>query len=41
MPELDPSYRSTTRYEEVNKGLTKEMAMTEAKDALTVPNQHV
>ncbi len=34
MPELDPSYRSTTRYEEVNKGLTKEMAMTEAKRCL-------
>lgn len=34
MPELDPSYRATTRYEEVNKGLTKEMAMTEAKRCL-------
>lgn len=34
MPELDPAYRSTTRYEEVNKGLTKEMAMTEAKRCL-------
>ena len=28
MPELDPVYRSTTRLEEVNKDLTKEMAMT-------------
>lgn len=34
MPELDPDYRSTTRNEEVNKGLTKEMAMTEAKRCL-------
>lgn len=34
MPELDPEYRSTTRYEEVNTGLTKEMAMTEAKRCL-------
>lgn len=34
MPELDPVYRATTRYEEVNKGLTKEMAMTEAKRCL-------
>lgn len=34
MPELDPAYRATTRYEEVNKGLTKEMAMTEAKRCL-------
>ena len=31
MPELDPVYRATTRLEEVNKGLTKEMALTEAK----------
>ena len=30
MPELDPVYRATTRTEEVNKGLTLEMAMTEA-----------
>ena len=30
MPELDPVYRATTRTEEVNIGLTKEMAMTEA-----------
>ena len=34
MPELDPEYRATTRTEEVNKGLTKEMAMTEAKRCL-------
>jgi len=34
MPELDPTYRATTRYEEVNMGLTKEMAMTEAKRCL-------
>lgn len=34
MPELDPTYRSTTRTEEVNKGLTKEMAMTEAQRCL-------
>ncbi|MGI6222882.1 MAG: bifunctional dihydroorotate dehydrogenase B NAD binding subunit/NADPH-dependent glutamate synthase [Prevotella sp.] len=34
MPELDPVYRATTRLEEVNKGLTKEMAMTEAKRCL-------
>ena len=31
MPELDPVYRATTRTEEVNIGLTKEMAMTEAE----------
>ena len=34
MPELDPVYRATTRYEEVNKGLTKQMAMTEAQRCL-------
>lgn len=34
MPELDPIYRATTRVEEVNTGLTKEMAMTEAKRCL-------
>ena len=34
MPELDPVYRATTRTEEVNKGLTKEMALTEAKRCL-------
>lgn len=34
MPELDPVYRATTRTEEVNIGLTKEMAMNEAKRCL-------
>lgn len=34
MPELEPEYRITTRYEEVNKGLTKQMALTEAKRCL-------
>lgn len=34
MPELDPVYRATTRLEEVNKGLTKEMAMQEAQRCL-------
>ena len=34
MPELDPVYRATTRTEEVNIGLTKEMALTEAKRCL-------
>lgn len=34
MPELDPTYRATTRTEEVNKGLTKEMAMREAQRCL-------
>jgi len=34
MPELDPVYRATTRTEEVNIGLTKEMAMQEAKRCL-------
>nr|MCR4915394.1 sulfide/dihydroorotate dehydrogenase-like FAD/NAD-binding protein [Prevotella sp.] len=34
MPELDPVYRATTRLEEVNKGLTKEQALTEAKRCL-------
>lgn len=34
MPELDPIYRATTRLEEVNKGLTKEMALTESKRCL-------
>ncbi len=38
MPELDPVYRATTRLEEVNKGLTKEMAMTEAKRCLDCAN---
>ncbi len=34
MPELDPEYRSKIRLEEVNKGLTKEMAMQEAQRCL-------
>lgn len=34
MPELDPVYRATTRLEEVNKGLTKEMGMREAQRCL-------
>lgn len=34
MPELDPVYRATTRTEEVNKGLTAQMAMTEAHRCL-------
>ena len=34
MPELDPEYRATTRTEEVNIGLTKEMAMQEARRCL-------
>lgn len=38
MPELDPSYRATTRTEEVNKGLTREQAMTEAKRCLDCAN---
>ena len=35
--ELDPLYRATTRTEEVNIGLTKEMALTEAKRCLDCP----
>ena len=38
MPELDPVYRATTRTEEVNKGLTKEQALTEAKRCLDCAN---
>ena len=38
MPELDPGYRATTRLEEVNTGLTPEMAMTEAKRCLDCAN---
>ncbi|MGN1263081.1 MAG: sulfide/dihydroorotate dehydrogenase-like FAD/NAD-binding protein, partial [Prevotella sp.] len=34
IPELDPVYRSTSRAEEVNIGLTAEMAITEAKRCL-------
>ncbi len=37
MPELDAAYRATTRTEEVNCGLTKEMALTEAKRCLDCP----
>ena len=37
MTELDPVYRATTRTEEVNIGLTKEMALTEAKRCLDCP----
>ena len=38
MDELDPVYRATTRTEEVNKGLTVEQAMTEAKRCLDCAN---
>jgi glutamate synthase (NADPH/NADH) small chain len=38
MPELDPTYRATTRLEEVDQGLTKEMALTEAKRCLDCAN---
>ncbi len=38
MGELDPVYRATTRTEEVNIGLTKEQAMTEAKRCLDCAN---
>ncbi len=38
MPELDAVYRSSARREEVNIGLTKEMAMTEAKRCLDCAN---
>ena len=34
MPELDADYRATTRLEEVNQGLTKEMAVREAHRCL-------
>ena len=34
MPELNPVYRATTRTEEVNKGLTKQMAVREAHRCL-------
>ena len=37
MAELDPVYRATTRTEEVNIGLTKEQALTEAKRCLDCP----
>lgn len=38
MPELDPVYRATTRTEEVNRGLSAEQAMTEAKRCLDCAN---
>ena len=38
MPELDPVYRATTRTEEVNRGLTAEQALTEAKRCLDCAN---
>lgn len=38
MPELDADYRATTRTEEVNIGLTPEMAMQEAKRCLDCVN---
>ena len=37
MPELAPEYRATTRSEEVNTGLTKEMAVREAHRCLDCP----
>ena len=38
MPELDPVYRATTRTEEVNQGLTKQMAVREAHRCLDCGN---
>lgn len=38
MPELDPEYRATTLYEEVNQGLTQELALTESKRCLDCAN---
>ena len=38
MPELDPAYRATKLREEVNTGLTKEMAMVEAQRCLDCPS---
>ena len=38
MPELDPVYRATTRTEEVNIGLSREQAITEAKRWLDCAN---
>lgn len=37
MPELDPAYRATTRLEEVNRGLTPELAVMEARRCLDCP----
>ena len=38
MPELDPAYRATTIREEVNQGLTPEMALLESKRCLDCAN---
>ena len=38
MPELDPTYRATTIHEEVNQGLTSELALLEAKRCLDCAN---
>ena len=38
MPELDPVYRATTRTEEVNTGLSRDQAITEAKRCLDCAN---
>lgn len=38
MPELDPAYRATTLYEEVNRGLTPEMALSESHRCLDCAN---
>lgn len=38
MPELEASYRATTRTEEVNKGITMEQAITEAHRCLDCAN---
>ena len=38
MPELDPAYRATKLHEEVNQGLTPEMALLESKRCLDCAN---
>ena len=38
MPELDPAYRATVLHEEVNQGLTPEMALLESKRCLDCAN---
>lgn len=38
MPELDPAYRATKLREEVNRGLTEEVALTEAQRCLDCAN---
>ena len=38
MPELDPAYRATTLHEEVNQGLTPDMALLESRRCLDCPN---